>query len=214
MKNQLLANNILLKRMDQILEEEELSPSHREKLLDYMAQMRVNHGYLLDRSNELYHATKTKQMTLELQSPEPIFAAAERLLMSKYPEAKLSLDCEAGIRILADKTYLTEALYNLLINGWESQVLKGVLDKPLSMKAHAERRFVVIAVHDHGVGLSQAEQKQVFDPFYSQKNSIMNWGLGLYHVRSIVRRHRGRIQIESTPHEGTSFLLMLPRVDT
>lgn len=213
MKNQLLANNILLKRMDQLLEDEELTDSGRDKLSDYIAQMRVNHAYLLDRSNELYHATKTKQMTLEVQSPKPILAEAEGLLMSKYPEAKLKVTCEAGIRILADKTYLTEALYNLLINAWESQILKGSTDRTLRMDVYSERRITVIVVQDHGVGLSSAEQKQVFDPFYSQKNSVMNWGLGLYHVRSIVRRHMGRIQIDSTVGEGTSFLLMLPRID-
>lgn len=214
MKNQLLANNVLLKRMDQILQEEEITAKDREKLADYVGQLRVNQGYLLDRSNELYHATKTKQMSLEMQSPEPIFGEAEGLLCSKYPEAKLTWTCEEGIRILADKTYLTEALYNLLINGWESQVLKGVLDQPLKMDAYTERRLVVIAVQDYGVGLSQAEQKQVFDPFYSQKNSTMNWGLGLYHVRSIVRRHMGRVQIESAPGEGTVFLIMLPHLDS
>ena len=46
---------------------------------------------------------------------------------------------------------------------------------------------------------TKAEQKKIFEPFYSSKNSNTSWGMGLYHVRTIVRAHVGSLRVESKP---------------
>ena len=55
------------------------------------------------------------------------------------------------------------------------------------------------------------EQKKIFEPFYSSKNSNTSWGMGLYHVRTIVRAHVGSLRVESKPGRGTSFFVLLPK---
>ena len=62
-----------------------------------------------------------------------------------------------------------------------------------------------------GGGITQEEQKKIFEPFYSSKNSNTSWGMGLYHVRTIVRAHVGSLRVESQPGKGTSFFVLLPK---
>jgi signal transduction histidine kinase len=56
--------------------------------------------------------------------------------------------------------------------------------------------------------MSQAEQAQMFDPFFSKK--FAGGGLGLAAVLGVVRGHRGTIDVESTPGSGTSIRVLLP----
>ena len=56
-----------------------------------------------------------------------------------------------------------------------------------------------MTVCDDGCGMTKAEQKKIFEPFYSSKNSNTSWGMGLYHVRTIIRAHVGSLRVESRP---------------
>ena len=113
--------------------------------------------------------------------------------------------------MLADGNYLSEALYNLLTNAWEANVDAGHGDRPIRLSSSRERLYVVLEVRDEGCGMTKAEQKKIFDPFYSSKNSNTSWGMGLYHVRTIVRAHVGSLRVESKPGRGTSFFVLLPK---
>ena len=72
-------------------------------------------------------------------------------------------------------------------------------------------RAAVLEISDEGGGITQEEQKKIFEPFYSSKNSNTSWGMGLYHVRTIVRAHVGSLRVESQPGKGTSFFVLLPK---
>ena len=80
---------------------------------------------------------------------------------------------------------MSEALYNLLTNAWEANGDAGHGDRPIRLSSSRERLYVVLEVRDEGCGMTKAEQKKIFEPFYSSKNSNTSWGMGLYHVRTI-----------------------------
>jgi signal transduction histidine kinase len=67
---------------------------------------------------------------------------------------------------------------------------------------------VAIAVTDTGGGIAVEEHRRVFEPFYSRKRS--GTGLGLTIARRIVATHGGRIDVESTPGQGSRFTVVLP----
>ena len=60
-------------------------------------------------------------------------------------------------------------------------------------------RSTVLEVRDRGTGIPPTDIKHIFEPFYSGKNTNFNWGMGLYHVRTIVRSHLGSIRVENRP---------------
>jgi signal transduction histidine kinase len=72
----------------------------------------------------------------------------------------------------------------------------------------------VVSVSDQGIGLSGDQIERLFQPFtrlYSGRD-IKGTGLGLYICKAIVEAHAGRIWVESTPGQGTTFTVTLPRV--
>jgi signal transduction histidine kinase len=72
-----------------------------------------------------------------------------------------------------------------------------------------------VSVRDTGMGISLRDQEQVFERFHrvgdSMTPSTPGAGLGLYICRAIVEAHGGRIWVESTLREGSTFSFSLPR---
>ena len=74
---------------------------------------------------------------------------------------------------------------------------------------------VLLAVADHGPGLSEEDRAQVFERFYradpSRTRAAGGSGLGLSIVAALVAAHGGRVGVQSAPGEGSRFLVELPQ---
>jgi two-component system sensor histidine kinase KdpD len=85
---------------------------------------------------------------------------------------------------------------------------------PLTVSANAGETEVVVSVEDSGPGISEQEQRKVFEKFYrgkDQRERIPGTGMGLSIAREIVRAHHGRIWVESEPGKGAKFSFSVPR---
>jgi CheY-like chemotaxis protein len=71
--------------------------------------------------------------------------------------------------------------------------------------------YVVTEVRDNGCGMSPELTERIFDPFFTTKPSGKGTGLGLSTVYGIVSRYKGIISLESSPHDGSTFRIYLPR---
>jgi two-component system, OmpR family, sensor histidine kinase SenX3 len=74
---------------------------------------------------------------------------------------------------------------------------------------------VIVRVRDRGPGIPKSELNQIFKRFYrvpgALASSVKGTGLGLFIVRSVAKRHRGRAWAESEgPGRGSTFILQLP----
>ena len=103
-----------------------------------------------------------------------------------------------------DADQMTQVLWNIALNGVEAMEGPGRLDFTVARRGSA----VAIAVTDTGGGIPLEERRRVFEPFYSRKRS--GTGLGLTIARRIVATHGGRIDVESTPGQGSRFTVLLP----
>ena len=80
----------------------------------------------------------------------------------------------------------------------------------INTEIEAENK-VIIRISDNGMGMSEAVQKRIFDPFYTTKPVGKGTGLGLaISYQIIVERHGGNLQCISTPGKGTEFLISIP----
>ena len=68
----------------------------------------------------------------------------------------------------------------------------------------------MIRVTDDGPGITPEERRHIFDPFYSARQAGRGLGLGLSKCWRIVTNHGGRIEVESRPGQGTTFVITLP----
>ncbi len=206
-KNQLLANRVLYKRIRAELGKP--SPD-LEKLRAYTDSLSSGNDQLITRSEELYRTVKAKSVRLVPVGLDRLGEITQERFQKKYPEGKLLIQLDGTVQVLADENYLSEALYNLLTNGWEATLEAGRTD-PVELISHQERLYTVLEVRDRGTGVAPTEIKHIFEPFYSGKNTNSNWGMGLYHAHTIVRSHLGTMRVENRPGGGTSFLILLPR---
>lgn len=209
-KNQLLANRVLLKRMDASLNQP--SPDIAQ-IRAYHQQLVANNSYMVERMEELYKSIRTNAMELVAEPLQRVCDQAMERLMKKYPAAAVRQAIPEDTLILCDRNHMSEALYNLLLNGWEAQISVGRQGEPLELMVSQERMWTVLEVRDHGQGIPKAQLRHLFDPFYSSKNSNLNWGMGLYYVRQIVKSHLGVLRIDTRLGQGSTFLIQLPRYD-
>ncbi len=208
-KNQLLANRVIHKRIQTIYENG--SPD-TEQLKEYMNTLSEQNELMLSRLDELYRSVKSNSIFLVPVPAEEILRCAVERFHNKYPDKEVEVELETKATVLADKTHLCEAVYNLLVNAQEAVNESNRGDEgKVSLITHNERLYTVIEVQDNGTGISTEKLKKIFDPFYSSKNSNYNWGMGLYYVRAIVKGHYGTLRYESKENTGSSFYILLPK---
>ncbi|HSU16906.1 HAMP domain-containing sensor histidine kinase [Longimicrobium sp.] len=106
-----------------------------------------------------------------------------------------------------DAYYLRQVFENLVRNAREA--MEGQ-EKPPRVEVSVERLAgnAEVRVTDNGPGIAPDDLQRIFQPFVSTKGKGM--GLGLAICREIVEGHGGRMDVDSTPGEGTTFLVTLP----
>ena len=107
---------------------------------------------------------------------------------------------------------LRQMLSNLINNAIKYTPTRG----KIQVLGHAEGGQIIIQVSDNGPGIPPSDQPYIFDKFYRGSNidgDVTGTGLGLAIVKSIVENHEGRIWVDSTLGEGSTFTVVLPIVE-
>jgi len=101
---------------------------------------------------------------------------------------------------------VADILRNLVTNAIDAMPEGG----KISLKAHNAGRSVALLVTDRGTGIPQQSLSKIFDLFYSTKGSS---GFGLWSARTNALRNHGDLTVKSQEGQGTTFTLLLPRVE-
>jgi signal transduction histidine kinase len=126
---------------------------------------------------------------------------AEGRLEMHLPAAPVSLYC--------DRHRMERVLANLVGNALKYSPHASPVRVAIAVRDHE----VVISIADQGIGISAEDREKLFRPFRRLepgRQRSRGTGLGLFVARSIVEAHAGRIDIDSTPGEGSTFRIHLP----
>jgi PAS domain S-box-containing protein len=105
---------------------------------------------------------------------------------------------------------LNQVFLNLLINA--KQAILARKDRgTITITTHAQDKNILIAITDDGTGISRQHLSKIFDPGFTTKGVGVGTGLGLSICYQIIQNHRGKIKVESTPGEGTTFTIIIPQ---
>ncbi|MCD7748948.1 MAG: HAMP domain-containing histidine kinase [Oscillospiraceae bacterium] len=209
-KNQLLASRMLHRKLEQLLAQE---PVDLEQVRSVSEQLQTLNEEMLARMDQIYRVFKDNALTLTPVTAAEAAELAVQRFHSKYPDGDVHIDLCSDRSVLADSEALGEALYNLLINGYEA-ALGTETDRPqVTLRVEDERLWTAFRVQDNGGGIPKRLRSKIFEPFYTSKNADSNWGMGLYYARKIAKGHLGHLRLERSDSSGTVFLVMLPLYD-
>ena len=209
-KNQLLSSRVLHKKLSRALSAE--PPDLAQARACAVQLNELNEG-MLRRMDELYRPVKINAIPLRPVPAAELAQAAVERFHGKYPGQLVEVELSTDRPVLADLGHLSEAVCNLLCNGYEAAVQAGREEPRVTLRIRAERMWTVVAVEDNGPGIPPEKRGRIFEPFFTSKNTNYNWGMGLYYVRKIVQSHLGKLRLESREGQGASFLIMLPVYD-
>lgn len=122
-----------------------------------------------------------------------------------------------ALYLMADAGKLRQALLNVISNAYKYSPEGGTVR--ISVRSHAQDAQpagVSIDIADQGIGMTPAQLARVCERFYRADTSgkILGTGLGMSIVKEIIELHRGQLQLESTPGQGTCVHLWLPTYST
>ncbi|MBU0488448.1 MAG: ATP-binding protein [Bacteroidetes bacterium] len=100
---------------------------------------------------------------------------------------------------------LNQAFMNILTNA--VQAIDG--EGTITIRTIMRNNKVEISIKDTGKGMTEAQTKRIFEPFYTTKEVGKGTGLGLYITFSIIEKHNGSIRVTSEPGKGTEFVVVL-----
>jgi signal transduction histidine kinase len=129
---------------------------------------------------------------------------------------------DEALRAEADDGQLSQVVTNLVVNAIQATPAGGtvmIASRAIELPAPpfvggAGTSWLTIEVRDTGTGMDEATRSRVFEPFYTTKDIGDGTGLGLSVSWGIIREHDGWIDIASTPGEGSTFTVYLPRGST
>lgn len=133
----------------------------------------------------------------------------------RFPARTLDFQSSGQFDGCWDEGRIGQLLSNLLGNAF----LYGTRETAVTVKMWATADEVCFSVHNHGAAIPPQDRERIFQPlergvqntFGLERREPTGLGLGLYICREIVLAHGGRLEVDSSPADGTTFTVALPR---
>jgi PAS domain S-box-containing protein len=192
-------------------------PAQQEQLL----RIRASATHLLGLIDEVLSFSRLEagreQLSMHDVDVRAVFEEAASLVRPMAAAKKLPLvielpaDADGELHLETDVLKLRQILVNLLTNA-----VKFTDHGAVSLSAAADGDDVVFRVRDSGIGIPLAHLERVFEPFWQVEQAasrrVGGTGLGLSVTRRLTRLLGGEVTVESTPSQGSTFTIRLPRV--
>jgi len=131
---------------------------------------------------------------------------------------RITVACELAPEILkvpkASSEQLVQVFMALLLNAMDAMAGRRGSITIRTRAGPSARDGVIAEVVDEGHGIARSELNKIFEPFYTTKDPGKGTGLGLSICYGIIQEHGGRMEVDSVVGQGTTFRVILPRIET
>lgn len=128
----------------------------------------------------------------------------------KY-KTKIAKDFTIDSYILANEGKLAQVFLNIILNASYSINSGDVQDNLISIKTWQNNNEIFISIQDTGCGISEENQKTIFNPFFTTKPTGLGTGLGLSITEGIIHSFGGSIDVQSKLNMGSTFTMHFPK---
>ena len=154
--------------------------------------------------------SRTEKAKFSPLAPEVVVKSSLALLKNQIMISGLTMNVDVphGLdKVAGSLRHLQQVFLNLLQNAVQATQPGGRID----VSGRDASDFVCFIVRDTGKGIAPENLTHIFEPFFTTKEVGKGTGLGLAVTYSIIKRHGGRIEVESEPGQGTAFYVYLPK---
>lgn len=203
---------------DVLLKDESLNSDNRLK--QYANIIKEQNERLNNQVEKVLTMAKFEKRSFELNKEEIFFLKImedivnnENLKLqetNKSGQIILKADDIVSEKIYADRVHFTNMIYNVIDNAIKYSGASPKVDVTIKKKASN----IILAIKDHGVGISKEEIKKVFKKFYrvptGNVHDVKGFGLGLFYVKGICDSHNWTLDLNSKEGEGTTIRIIIP----
>ncbi len=157
---------------------------------------------------------KEPELKLETFDMQELIHSVLRSMKLQFEKfsAKVNIDFEgANFAIKGDKIHLTNVVYNLIDNALKYSVEKPEINLLLKQNDHQ----LELIIQDKGIGIEKDLISKIFEKFFrvpqGNQHDIKGYGLGLSYVAGVIKKHQGKIEVNSQINKGTAFTISLPK---
>lgn len=201
--SEIKSNTVDNNRMNEL---HELIAFNAEKLMHLVNQM-------LDFDKNENGTTTLRQTRINIvEFLRKLHQTFEPLARQKNISLDLKTQLEEAFGNL-DLDVMDKILSNLVFNAIKYTPENGHITMDFDLIPSEKEPHCCIKIIDTGVGIDPDQQKKIFEKYYQQKKG-QGYGIGLSVVRELVQRHRGTIDVESTPGKGSIFTVRIPISET
>lgn len=188
-----------------------------QRLLQYAGIIKEQNQRLNNQVENVLQLARIERRNFELK-PETIdlhpfledIATAPALYVEKMGGVFKTDFAKTDIKVWADRLHLSNVLHNLLDNA-----LKYSKKVPhIELRTQKRGNQVEIIVIDKGIGISKEQQEKVFEKFYrvptGNVHDVKGFGLGLFYVKNICKKHGWKLELDSEPGVGTTVCIRMP----
>lgn len=151
-------------------------------------------------------------LSLKLTDPNELVRSTSDLLQRLVgDEVHLEIELASSLpAVSVDPLEIERALVNLVVNARDVMPSGGVVGITTASRTFADATQVEISVADQGPGIDEQDLPHIFEPFYTTRTAAGGTGLGLATVQGTAVQHGGSVRVQSSPHGGSIFTLILP----
>jgi two-component system NtrC family sensor kinase len=204
----ILTYSKLLKRW---LDKIEIEAERRKEMYDCLQLIESESKRCGDLVKNLLTFSRTAPLNIDWHDVNTIIDRCVKLVLHHLDLAgvQLQLDLDPQLPLVqCDSAQIEQVILALTMNAIEAMSRGGNLW--ISSRGLPSSKRISVQIRDDGIGIPPESLKQLFEPFYTTKEGGKGVGLGLAISRNIVERHRGKIEVESTPGRGTTFYIFIP----
>lgn len=201
----------MIEGFSELLLSRDLDPERAKQAAGQIHESALRLDRLVD---DLLSVSRIESGSLRVRS-EPIDLAAlvQEVAGNFESERTVRLELDGVEEVFGDRDMVHQILTNLVSNA----VKYSPDEAPVTVAATRGEKAASVSVIDAGIGMSPQEVSRLFEKFFrADRPEVRNargTGLGLYITRGLVELQGGKIDVESTPGEGTTFTFTLPLAD-
>jgi two-component system nitrogen regulation sensor histidine kinase NtrY len=164
-------------------------------IMSSVASAFSNFASMPAQQNETLNVVEVVELALDIFNEDYIvFESREKEIISKM-----------------DRTQLIRVITNLVKNAIQA-IPENQEEKSIKITVERIKNTVKIAVKDNGIGIENKDFPRIFEPKFTTKSSGMGLGLGI--IKNIIENYNGTITFETKFGEGTSFIVLLPIINS